>query len=410
MAQNNTRIIVIGAGYAGMIATARLAGKTRRQPVTITLINGTPMFVERLRLHQVAANQEIRQYAIPEILRGTGVNFIQGWVKQIDTPGYTLSVQTPEGEQRLHYDKLIYALGSTIDVDSVPGAREYAYRLTPDGERSALSLRKVLPELNEAGGRLLVCGGGATGIEAAAEFAESYPNLRVHLVTRGAFGLFVSKTAADYMRQSLHRLGVTLQEQTTIAEIRMSEAVTTMGECIPFDLCLWTGGFAVPQLAREAEIAVNDLGQLLSDPYLRSISHPDIYAAGDSWFPVEEPGVAPRMSAFMAAITGAYAADALVAYVRGKTPKPLSFATYGQGIALGRKDAIGFSTYPDDKAKAPYFTGKLGVEVREFFVRFLADLPNLEKRMPGMLYWMGKGRYAAQKRRVDQIKQVGQSA
>jgi hypothetical protein len=46
-------------------------------------------------------------------------------------------------------------------------------------------------------------------------------------------------------------------------------------------------------------------------------------------------------------------------------PKPFSFAYYGQGIALGRHDAIGFNTYPAGHPNRPYFTGKLGYEFRE---------------------------------------------
>jgi NADH dehydrogenase FAD-containing subunit len=57
--QQKTRIVIIGAGYAGILAAARLAGRTRRQNVEITLVNAAEVFVERLKLHQVAANQHI---------------------------------------------------------------------------------------------------------------------------------------------------------------------------------------------------------------------------------------------------------------------------------------------------------------------------------------------------------------
>jgi NADH dehydrogenase FAD-containing subunit len=134
---------------------------------------------------------------------------------------------------------------------------------------------------------------------------------------------------------------------------------------------------------------------------MRSLSHPNIYSVGDAAHPQEEPGVPVRMSAFTAAVMGAHAADCLSRVMRGKSPTPLSFAYYGQGIALGRHDAIGFNTFPDDRPNRPYFTGKLGYEFREFFVRFLFNLPRLERVYPGALYWMGKGRYAASKRRAQ---------
>jgi len=60
MTKQFTRIVVIGAGYAGLLATVRLAGKTRHNNVAITLVNASDVFVERLRLHQFAANQAIQ--------------------------------------------------------------------------------------------------------------------------------------------------------------------------------------------------------------------------------------------------------------------------------------------------------------------------------------------------------------
>src|ERR1041385_2634509 len=131
--QPTSRIVIIGAGYAGLIATVRLAGKTRKQNVSITLVNMIDVFVERLRLHEMAANPTIPQKRIEDILKGTGVHFVQGAVTSLDPQSHTICVQTGSTNTRLTYDKLIYALGSTIDRDSVVGVRENAYVLTPYG-------------------------------------------------------------------------------------------------------------------------------------------------------------------------------------------------------------------------------------------------------------------------------------
>ena len=392
MSQQQIHVYVIGAGYAGMLAAVRLAGKTRRQNVQITLINPSERFVERLRLHQYAANQPVRQRPIVEILRGTGVHFVQAWVTAIDTHRREVVAQTDTGSQRLAYDYLLYSPGSTIDQDSVRGVREYAYTLTPTGPQSAEALRSALPELNRRGGQLVVVGGGATGIEAAAELAESYPDLRVSLVTRGELAGFWGGKIQSHILKTLTRLGVSIRDHTGVARVGPHEITTEDGESIPFDLCLWAGGFAVPALARDSGLAVNERGQVLIDPYMRSISHPEIYAAGDSALPVEESNIHVRMAALTAVITGAHAADCLANAVSGRPPKPLNFAYIGQGIALGRHEAVGFNNYPDDKPKGPIFTGWLGVRGREFFVDLLARLPGIERRLPGLHFWPGRGR------------------
>ncbi|HEX2090753.1 MAG TPA: FAD-dependent oxidoreductase [Longimicrobiaceae bacterium] len=408
MVQQPLRMIILGAGYAGMLATVRLAGRARRAvrrgEVGITLVNAADSFVERLRLHQVAANQPVRASPISDILRGTGVSFVHGTVTAIDTVGRRIEVQTDQGVRQIGYDRLLYALGSTIDRDSVPGVREHAYVLTPGGPRSATALGERLLQLDaeRRRARIIVCGGGATGVEASAELAEAYPNLSVHLVTQGAFGSFTTPRAAAYMHRALSRLGVTLQDHTTIAEVGADDVRTPHGSRIPHDVCLWAGGFTAPPLARESGLAVNERGQILIDPFMRSLSHPDVSAAGDAAHPVETPGAPVRMAAFTAVVMGAHGADCLSAALHGRPPRPLSFAYAGQAIALGRHDAIGFNTYPDDRPNPPYFTGRLGHETREFFVRLLADLPNIERRWPGFFTWLGKGRYAAAARREQQ--------
>lgn len=400
MEKQQTKVVVIGAGYAGLLATVRLAGKLRRQPVSITLINASDVFVERLRLHEFAANKTVKHSPLTSILRNTGVNFVQGNVSRIDTSQRVVVVQTERQTQHIPYDKLLCALGSITDRDSVPGVRDYAYTLSPSGPLSALELRERLPALNQMSCRLVVCGGGATGIEAAAEFAGAYPNLRVHLITRGPFEQFLGGKIADYMRRSLEQLGVTIRDSTTVTEVRPREIATNAG-IIPYDLCLWTGGFVAPPLARESGLTVNERGQILVDPFMRSISHPEIFAVGDAAHPVEDPGVKVRMSAFTALILGAHGADCLSATLKGQRPKPLSFAYSGQGIALGPRNAIGFGLYPDDKPKAYYFAGRTGYRIREFGARTLHALPSFERRWPGVFIWGGKGRYAASRRQMQ---------
>jgi NADH dehydrogenase FAD-containing subunit len=397
--QPSARILVIGAGYAGLLFTMRLAGKVARQNVHISLVNETDTFTERLRLHQFATNQPVKWRSIPQMLCQTNVQFIQGRVTSIDPAHYKIVVKDQQQTYHLEYDYLVYALGSMTDRQSVPGVAEYAYTLAPNGTLSAAALRETLPSVQERHGQVVVCGGGATGIETAAEVATAYPNLKVRLVTQGSFGQFLGKAVATSIHRSLTHLSVVISDHTTVIAVNAHSVVTDQGNEIPYDLCLWMGGFIAPTLAREAGLEVNKRNQIVVDPYLRSTSHPEIYAIGDAAHPREIPGAPVRMSAVTATIMGAHGADSLSASLLGKTPKPFSFAYLGQGIALGRHNAFGFNNYPDDKPVPPYFTGWLGYQVREIFVRYLAAAPRLERRWPGLFVWPGKGRYARALRR-----------
>ena len=173
--QPSTRILVIGAGYAGLLFTMRLAGKVARQNVHISLVNETDTFTERLRLHQFATNQAVKWRSLPQMLRQTNVQFIQGRVTSIDPAHHEIVVKDQQQTHQLKYDYLVYAVGSTTDRQAVPGVAEYAYTLAPSGPLSAAALREMLPSVQARHGEVVVCGGGATGIETAAEVATAYP-------------------------------------------------------------------------------------------------------------------------------------------------------------------------------------------------------------------------------------------
>src|SRR5262245_40828688 len=178
-----TQVVVIGGGYAGVIAAARLA---LRAPglARVLLVNARETFVERIRLHQHAAGRRLAAHSIPELLAKTGAEFVLATVTGIDLAARRVRIAQGEVESALPYDLLVHALGSHGDVDGVPGAREHA---TAVGDAiGAARLRERLARIPS--GRVVVVGGGLTGIESATEIASAYPDARVSLVTAGTLG------------------------------------------------------------------------------------------------------------------------------------------------------------------------------------------------------------------------------
>ncbi len=404
------RILIIGGGYAGMMAAIRLAGKTRRLPVEITLVNAVDVFVPRLRLHEYATDQPVPFTPIAQLLRGTGVNFVQGRVTALQPASQSVMIQSEGGDQSLPYDYLVYALGSSVDQSTVPGVSEHAYVFNLAGPLAAPALKEKLDTLRNAKARVVVIGGGATGIEGATQLRGFYPNFQVQLITEGEFGAFKGSRVQRHFRQAFDQQGIPIHEHTPVQAVAADAVVTIDGVRIPFDVCLWAGGFRALPMAREAGLRVNEKDQILVDPLLRSVSHPTIYAVGDAAMTTEYHGAPNRMSVFTALVTGAHGADNLNALLRGRQQKPLSFAYYGQGIALGPDDAVGFMTYPADEAAGPIFRGRTAVSIRNFFVWFLTFSLQIERRVPGFFLWLGKGRYAAAKRRAQQQSASQQSA
>jgi NADH dehydrogenase FAD-containing subunit len=381
------KVVVLGAGYAGLLAATRLAKKIRHENVQITLVNASDTFVERTRLLQTATNQDIKHYRIPDLLAGTRVQFVQAWVTTLHPDTNQVTIQTATGDKTLAYDHLVYALGSITDRSSIPGITEHAYTVDP---KSAQELANALPAVAKSKGNVLIIGGGATGLEAVTEIAESYPDLQVSLVSREPNAAKLSPKGLKHLAKVLKRMKITAYDNTTVTRIHKDHVETTNGRKIPFVLCIFTGGFTATPLAKEAGLAVNPNGQILFDETMRSISHPNIIVIGDAGIPCQ-PTIAPvRMAMFTALMMGTQGSDNLAAIIKGKSPKHFGLVYVGIGVSLGRKDCIIQFLRENDQPRNWIITGRMGVIYKEFFLRYAIWGIKIQRRAPWLWYALGR--------------------
>lgn len=331
------RILVLGAGYAGAYSAGILARRLSPADVAITVVNAEPVFVEKMRNHQVAAGQEIESRRLADIFAGTGVRLRIARVVALAPERDAVVVADGDGEEELAYDTLLYALGSRIADHSVPGAAEHAHHVTT--RAGALRLRERLAELG-GGGSVLVVGEGLTGIETATELAESRPGLSVALAARGELGAWLSPVARGHLRRAFDRLGVTVHEHTSIERVEPARAIGADGAALRADATVWTAGFAADSLAAAGGLAVADTGQIAVDRTMRSVSHPNVYAAGDSVYAVADNGRRLPMSCASAGHTGIQATEAIVARLTGREVPTTKLEYVGNHISLGRRDGI----------------------------------------------------------------------
>ncbi|MTE13786.1 FAD-dependent oxidoreductase [Nocardia sp. CT2-14] len=356
---NTHEIVVLGAGYTGMLAAVRLARRTRKLDVRITLVNPSDRFTERLRMHQIAAGQELADHRIPDLLAGSGVVFHRAAAVAIDADA---RVVTLDDAAEIPYDTLIYALGSTTDTSLVPGADHHAWTL--DAPRQARRFSHRLAEITAAAGAVTVVGGGLTGIEAVTEIAESHPGLTVTLISAQEPGHMMGDKARAHLNRALDRLGIVREVGVRVAKVLPDAVRLSTGELIASDLTLWTAGMKVSPLAARAGIAVDERGLILTDPTLRSVSHPEILAIGDA-AAVRMPFGVLHGTCQSGMPTAAYAADSLTRRLRGKTVKPFRFGYIHQPVSLGRKDAVIQFTKADDTPRRWYLKGRAAVAYKE---------------------------------------------
>ena len=363
------QIVVLGAGYAGANAAARLAKRLHPADTEITLVNADPEFVERVRMHQLATGQDLKPRALADVFAGTGVRVRLARVTAVDAERRTVSVADEDGVDEIAYDTLVYALGSAAADGGVPGVAEHAYDIA--GKQSALRLRARLAGL-AAGETVLVVGGGLTGIEAVTEIAEARPDLEVALAAHAGLGDWLGDKARRHLRAAFDRLGITAHEHSRIARVEPAGVVTTDGRVLPAQVTVWTAGFAVHPIAAATTLQVTASGQIVVDDTMRSVSHPDVYAVGDAAFAPGANGSPLRMSCASGVPSAHLAADVIAARLTGRRIPRNKIGYTGQCISLGRHDAVVQWVTPDDQAKPSATTGKTAARLKEMICRTAA--------------------------------------
>jgi NADH:ubiquinone reductase (H+-translocating) len=337
-------VIVIGAGYSGLMAALRAAAHAQ-----VTLIDPASSFTERVRQHEMAAGRPDITHPLSPLLRRRRIAHLTASVTKIDPVRRT--VVTDDGSEH-GYARLVYALGSrtkTFGQASDTGGRVFS-------PEAAGYLHK---RLADGPGTLTVVGGGSTGIEMATELAEHAGDWRVNLITAEQVGPAFSAKGRAHVRSVFADLGIGLEEG------RMSTP-----DDIDTDVVVWTASLTPnTELAAAAGITLTGADRIDVDPMLRSVSHPDIYAVGDAAAARTDVAGLLRMACATALPVGSRAGRNIAAELCGEEPKPLSFRYHAQCLSLGRNEGLFQLVRADDSPKDTIVTGKKAAFLKEQVVR-----------------------------------------
>jgi NADH:ubiquinone reductase (H+-translocating) len=382
MADQKTHVVVVGGGYAGTLAANHLR---QRPDIDITLVNPRPVFVERIRLHQLVADTGAAT-ADYRTLLGDGIGLIVDTVDYIKAADRRVLLTSGA---TLNYDYLIYAVGSTGAIPAtVPGAAEFAYSVA-DLE-SAQRLRYALADLPLAA-PVTVVGGGLTGIETASELAER--GRPVTLICGGILGPSLSTRGRRSVAKRLRNLGVNVLESVAASQVRWDAVVLTDGAVLSSAATVWTAGFTVPDLAARSGLSTDALGRLLTDETLTSIDDERVVAAGDAAAPSGQP---LRMSCQAAGPLGAQAANTVLSRIVRKTPAVLNQAFVGQCISLGRAHGTIQLARTDDTPVNVVVGGRSAASIKEAICKGTLWAIRREAAKPGSYFWLKGGNRPAQ--------------
>ena len=365
------RVVVIGGGYAGVMAANRLAGNRATPAMEVTLVDPGPQFTERIRLHQFAAGTRgVPGVEWAEVLHPQ-VRHLPTRVVSIKAENRTVILADLEP---LRFDWLVYAVGS--GEQSTP-------LLSVTNPAAAEMTGKAIAGL-APGAAVTVAGAGPTGVEVACAVAVSRPDLAITVVAPS--GLAHPLTGRLAVARRLQRLGITVEDG--VVNPATGAVTTEDGTSRPeAEATIWTVGLAAPSLAADSGLPVGGDGRLLVDATLTVPGHDRILGAGDAVSVQGTAGAHLRASCAAAIPLGAHAAETVLAHLTGTAPSVISIGYLVQCLDLGAGSGTVQTVRPDDTARRWALTGRVGGWAKEQVCRMTVSWLAKEAREPGSYTW-----------------------
>jgi len=366
------RIVIVGGGAGGIDLA------TRRGRALITLVDAELTHLWKPLLHEVAAGTlDAHRDALDYLAQASAhhFRFQFGCLERLDRRNrivHLAAVSGSDGDEAIpartiDYDLLVVAVGSVTHDFGVPGAAAHAIHLDSRSQAERFQ-QKLMAALLRAQQRattgkqgelsVAIVGGGATGVELAAELhsaarrAVAYgfdridPERDLSIVVVEAADRLVpvlSPRVSLKTRQQLEKLGVRVLTGTQVTEITGEGMKTNRDDFIPATLRVWAAGIKAPECLKKLDgLEVNQRNQLLVDQTLQTTRDPDIYALGDcAACPLGDGDelVPPRAQA--ATQQADYLAGALKRRLQGGEPGNFKYRDYGSLVALSDRNAVG---------------------------------------------------------------------
>jgi NADH:ubiquinone reductase (H+-translocating) len=373
-------LIVVGAGYAGILCANRLA-RRRREPVL--LVTEHDSFLHRVRLHETAARGRVNTLPLRRLLHPR-VQSLHARAVGLDAQARQLQVRDRAGARTLDYHKLVLALGSNVVA---PFATSAPHALALASHERALAFSRALRSAPE-GAWINVIGGGLTAVELASELAEAHPRLRVRMLCEQLAAQLPAGPHAA-LTSGLDKLRVELVEQVSVTALDETGAHDGGARCWPALHSVLATGFRpnLPEWLRT--LPTSGDGRIAVDQALRVLGFTDLFAVGDLAAPPAScigNGVrTTRMGCVNAMPLAAHAADVIArddAYA-------FHFNYPGQNVSLGRRNAIVLFTDADDRPTGRYLDGRSAALIKELVCRFVVTALRLEARGWLGYAWLG---------------------
>ena len=400
------RILILGAGFAG-VATARgLERALRAGEAEITIVGRDNFSLFTPLLPEVSAGGiETRHVVTPVRAQLRRAQFVLGDVVAIDLDARTVDVQhSITGARRtLAYDQLVLALGSVTSTFDIPGVAEHALPLKSleDAERlrnrviASLELADVTGDPAERA-RLLtyaIVGGGYTGVEAAGELIDLFRSItkfyasivprdvRIVLIEAGPVLLAgLPAGMGRYASKNLAARGVELHLGDGVTALDERAIRLASGARIATATVLWSAGVRPTPVVRDLPIAHARNGGIIVERDMSVPGRAGVWSLGDcAWIPLAASGQWYPMTAQHAIREGPALARNIAAALRGRPTKPFDYTALGTMASLGARRGV--ASLPKDIVITGFPAWLL------WRTYYLSRLPGLDRKVRVALDW-----------------------
>ena len=347
------RIVVLGAGFAGLIAAVGAARKLAelkipRSDIAITIVNRDPWHSIRVRNYET----DLSGVRVPlaDVMGPIGVDVAIGEVTGLDCARREIACRAEGHTTTLPYDRLVFALGSELVRPPIPGLGEHGFDIdTYDAAARLGAHLATLPSRPASPGRFtaLVVGGGLTGVEMATELATRLRAVaagapaRVTLADRSPrIGSNMGDEACAVIDEALAALGVETRPGVTIASVDARGVRLASGEEIAAETVVWCAGMHAHPLAAALPGTHDRFGRVAVDRYLKVTGVGDVFAAGDVAAALVDGEHASVMSCQHARPMGRIAGHNVVCDLVGEAPIALDIGYYVTCLDLGAWGAV----------------------------------------------------------------------
>ncbi|MCJ0912847.1 NAD(P)/FAD-dependent oxidoreductase [Mammaliicoccus sciuri] len=384
------KVLVLGAGYAGLQTVTKLQKLVSNQDVDVTLINKNDYHYEATWLHEASAgtlNYEDALYPITNVIDRNKVNFIKAEVTKINKDAKT--VETSNGV--FEYDILVVALGFESETFGIEGMKEHALQIENinTSRRIAKHIEDKFAnyaaskEKDENDLAILVGGAGFTGVELLGELTERIPELckkygvdqsKVKITCVEAAPKMLpmfSENLVNYVVKYLEDRGVEFKISTPIVACNEKGFVVKVNDeeqTLEANTAIWAAGVRGSKLMEESFDGVKR-GRIVVKDDLSIDNYDDIFVIGDCSAVMAGEGDNKRplpTTAQIAMQQGEHLAKNIKNIFNGEKTEPFVYHDKGTVCSLGSHDGVGVVMGREITGKKAAFMKKV-IDTRAIF-------------------------------------------